>query len=155
MNISAIDIGSLRRTIMEPTDGVVGLVDEVIALCQQKCLCVEWSDNKCRVRFNGSNEEQVIDVPLRKSVFRAILARVAFLCSEQDRASFSPYGGHGALPAGANSKYSMQAVWVNTPQEQRLELTLVAVAGVNSSAPASVQKDAGQTEAAWSGRGDA
>ncbi len=148
MNISATDIEDLRNAIMQPTDGVVGIVDEVIARCQRNEICVVWSDDKCRVRYKGSNEEKVIDVPLRKSIFRLILARVAAVCSEKDCDSFSPYGGHGELPAGANSECSMKAVWVNTLQEQRLELTPVAVTGMNSSAAALVPKDAGQTEAA-------
>jgi hypothetical protein len=148
MNAPSEYLDMLRDAIAKPTNGFVGVVDDVTSLCREHQLQLDWCADQCKVRSVGTDQEDVIAVPLRKSVFRAILARVAFLCSELNPDSFSPYGGNGQLPAGANAKCFLQAVWVNTTQEQRLELMPLAVAGVNSSASALVPKDAGQTEAA-------
>jgi hypothetical protein len=61
-------------------------------------------------------------VPLRKSVVRAALARIAVLCNQLNPNSVSPYGGQGELLIGADSTTAMRVVFVNTPDEQSLEL---------------------------------
>src|SRR5208282_5382429 len=62
---------------------------------------------------------------LRKSVFRAILARVAVLCNERSPNSVSPYGGQGEVSVGADPAMTFRVEFANTPDEQRLELTRV------------------------------
>ncbi len=53
-----------------------------------------------RVRCGDDGLEVVLTWSVGKSVFRAILARVATLCNEQSANSVSPYGGQGELVVG-------------------------------------------------------
>jgi hypothetical protein len=62
------------------------------------------------------------DVPLPKSVFRAILARLAALCNERTPNSVSPYRGEGECSVGTNPPVVFRVAFVNTPGEQRLEV---------------------------------
>src|SRR5437016_3972082 len=92
----------LRRALVHPTRGVAGLVEDLLAMCQKHGLQLDWQADRCRARSFGGDWEELVDVPLRKSVFRAILARVATLCNEQTPDSVSPYGGQAELSVGAN-----------------------------------------------------
>jgi len=113
---------TLRRIIENPAGGVIGLVDELVAICAQERLELDWRAGNLHVRSLKHGWEEQISVPLRKSVFRAILARVAALCNEHVPNSVSPYGGHGQVLAGPNLGV-LYAGFVNTAAEQRLELT--------------------------------
>jgi hypothetical protein len=113
----------LRRTLLHPTRGVVGLVDDLLAVCREYDLQLDWQSDRCRVRSFGGEWEELIDVSLRKSVFRAILARVAALCNERSPNSTSPYGGQGEIMVGVNPATVFRATLTNTASEQRLELT--------------------------------
>jgi hypothetical protein len=115
----------LRRTLLHPSRGVVGLVDDLLTVCREQGLQLDWQGNRCRVRSVGGDGEEVMDVPLRKSVFRAILARVAVLCNERAPNSVSPYGGRGELSAGTNPPAVFRVTFANTPAEQKLELLAV------------------------------
>jgi len=114
----------LRRALLQPTRGVAGLVDDLLALCGQHGLQLDWRADRFRVRPLRGDWEELIDIPLRKSVFRAILARVAALCNQQTPNSVSPYGGQGELSAGANPPTVFRVTFANTPAEQKLELTI-------------------------------
>jgi len=98
------------------------LVDDLLAVCLEHGLQLDWQADRCRVRSFGGGWEESIDVPLRKSVFRAILARVATLCNERIPNSVSPYGGQGELSVGANRPAVFRVTFANTPTEQKLEL---------------------------------
>jgi hypothetical protein len=113
----------LRRILLHPDHGIAGLVDDLLVLCLEHGLQLDWQANRCRVRSFGGDSNELIDVPLRKSVFRAILARVAALCNERAPNAASPYGGQGELSAGTNPAAVSRVVFVNTPATQRLELT--------------------------------
>src|SRR5438132_1432009 len=115
--------GALRRVLVHPTGGVAGLVDELLTLCQEHDLQLDWQADRCRVRSRKGDWEELIDVPVRKSVFRAILARMAALCNERTPNSVSPYGGQGEFSASTNSPAVFRVTFSNTPAEQRLELT--------------------------------
>jgi len=112
----------LRRVLMYPTRGVAGLVDDLLTVCGEHGLQLDWRAERCRVCLPGGAWEEMIDVRLRKSVFRAILARIAALCNAQAPNSVSPYGGQGELSAGANPPVQFRVTFANTPAEQRLEL---------------------------------
>lgn len=114
-----------RSVIEQPTHGVVGLVDDLLRLCQERGLRLDWQADACRVRPLAGGREEVLENPLRKSVFRAVLARVAALCNERAPNSVSPYGGQAELAVGANPATIFQVNFTNTPGEQRLELTPV------------------------------
>jgi hypothetical protein len=113
----------LRRLLSQPTRGVVGLVDDLLTVCREQGLELDWQADRCRVRPAGGDWEELSGVPLRKSVFRAVLARVAALCNEQTPNSVSPYGGQAELPAGANPAAVFRVFFANTPTEQKLRLT--------------------------------
>lgn len=103
-----------------PAGGVVGLVDDLLRLCPEQGLQLDWHADHCRVRSPASGSEEVLARPLRKSVFRAMLARVAALCNERSPNSVSPYGGEARLVVGRDT--TVQVSFVNTSAEQRMEL---------------------------------
>jgi hypothetical protein len=124
MNPTAQQLGILRIAFEHPTRGVVGLVEDLLTICGEYGLQLHWQDGRCRVRTAGGDQEELIDVPLRKSVFRAILARVAALCNERTPNSVSPYGGQGELAGGAHPPTVFRATFLNTPPELQLELLI-------------------------------
>lgn len=123
---TASQLSDLIQSAFRPTPrGVVGLVDHLLRLCREQRLELHWQLDRCRVHPIGRGPEEVIDVPLGNSVFRAILARIAALCNERVPNSVSPYGGKGELAVGASPSTVFRVVFANTPSEQRLELTPV------------------------------
>jgi hypothetical protein len=112
----------LGRIIMHPTGGVVSLVDELLLVCGEHGLQLDWQAEHCRVRSFGGGWEELTEIPLRKSVFRAILARIAVLCNERSPNSVSPYGGQGELSSETNPPTVFRVTFANTPEEQKLEL---------------------------------
>ncbi len=77
------DISRVVRSVLEhPTQGIAGLVDDLLTVCRDHALELDWQAGRCRFRSSGGDWE-LIELPLRKSVFRAILARVAVLCNER------------------------------------------------------------------------
>jgi hypothetical protein len=121
-----------RGVIEQPAHGVVGLVDDLLRLCQERGVQLDWQADCCRLRPLAGGSEEVIENPLRKSLFRAVLARVAAVCNERAPNPVSPYGGQAELTVGANPATTIRVNFTNTPGEQRLELTPVrreAVAG--------------------------
>jgi hypothetical protein len=85
------------------------------------------SVDHCVVRSFESGIERVIDRPVRKSVFRAILARVATLCSERVPNLVSHYGGQAEFPLSAGSDMFLKVAFTNTSSEQRLKVTPVPI----------------------------
>jgi hypothetical protein len=112
----------LHRALVQLTRGVVGLVDDLLVVCRERGLQLDWHADRCRARRLGNGTEEWIAVDLRKSVFRAILARVAVLCNEQNPNSVSPYGGQAEVSVGSNPATRFRVAFVNTTEEQRLEL---------------------------------
>jgi hypothetical protein len=123
----------LRKAVENPVRGVVGLVEDLLQVCREHGLQLDWQADHCRLRGAGGDWENVLDFPLRKSVFRAILARVAALCNERIPNSVSPYGGRGKLAAGANLPAVFRVAFVNTPAEQSLELMAEPAAAAETS----------------------
>src|SRR5438552_15960180 len=101
--------------LLHGAGGVVGLVNDLLAACREHGLQIDWEGDRCRVRSAGGDWEEVADVPVRKSAFRAILARVAALCNERTPNSVSPYGGQGELSTGTNPPGVFRVVFTNTP----------------------------------------
>jgi hypothetical protein len=107
----------------EPTQrGVVGLVDDLLSLGREQGLQVDWQANRCRVRPLGAQPQESIEIQLPKSVFRAILARMAALCNERIPNSVSPYGGEGELSVCTNPPMVFRVSFINTSGEQALEV---------------------------------
>lgn len=99
--------------------GVVGLVDDLLAACRGGSLDLRHEDGRCLVRRAGG---EAVEVPLPRSAFRAVLARVAALCNERLPGSATPYCGEGELADPADPPAVFRAVFVNTPDEQHLQL---------------------------------
>lgn len=128
----------LRRAFGPNARGVVGVVDELLSACREQPLQFDWQAGTCRVRSPGAAGQDPIDVPLPKSVFRAILARLAALCNERTPGSVSPYGGSGEVLLGGDSPAVYRVTFTNTPDEQRTEVRFVgdrATAPTTSVAP--------------------
>src|SRR5688572_16533494 len=78
-------------------NGVVGLVDDLLTACWRFNLHLDCQAGRWRVRSAASQWEDLGTVPLRTSVVRAVLARIAAMCNELAPDSVTPYGGRGAL----------------------------------------------------------
>jgi hypothetical protein len=113
----------LRQALSPAGRGVIGVVEEVLRLCREQGLRLDWHANLCCVRLLDSEPQGVTAIPLPKSVFRAMLARVAALCNENGRNSVSPYGGQGELTVDDDPTTVIRVAFTNTPDEQKLELT--------------------------------
>jgi hypothetical protein len=122
----------LRRVLLHPKDGIVSLVDDLLILCKEQALELDWQSGRCRLRSTRSDSQETVEVPLRRSIFRAILARVAALCNERNPNSVSPYGGQGELDGswlifsaeGEPRRAVIKTAFKNTPDEQRLSLAV-------------------------------
>jgi hypothetical protein len=114
----------LQKAFMPGPRGVVGLVDDLLGLCREQGLQLDWRVDHCRVLPLGADAvpRESIEIPLPKSVFRAILARIAALCNERTPNSVSPYGGEGELSVSANPRTVFRVQFTNAPGEQRLEV---------------------------------
>ena len=83
---------------------------------------LSWETDRCRVRFSAEKADESYEVPLAKSVVRALLARLAALCDEHKPNSVSPYGGQGELLVGTESPELFHATFTNTRVAQKLVL---------------------------------
>jgi hypothetical protein len=116
---------STRQAFRPSQRGVVGLVDDLLALCQEQELQLEWRANQCRVCTIGVGPEEMIEVPLPNSAFRAVLARLAALCNEVNPGSVSPYRGEAELRIGIDPIIRFRVAFTNTASEQRVQITRV------------------------------
>ena len=114
--------GMLQQAFESPTRGVVGLVDDLLRNCPTNGLQLDWHVDSCRIRFLGNGAEELIIRSLRRSIFRAVLARVAALCNERNPNSVSPYGGQGELSIANDYPQTVKVIFTNTTVEQKLVL---------------------------------
>jgi hypothetical protein len=113
---------AIIRAIEHPSNGVLGVVDELLDLCPKQGLRLEWRTDRCCLLLPSENgQETSFPVSIRKSVLRAILARLAALCNVRAADSVSLYGGEGAFSVADPDK-GFRIAFVNTPAEQKLEL---------------------------------
>ena len=82
-----------------------------------------WSAGTCRAKIRHGLTVESVEIPFRKPVFRAILARIAALCNLGKPDSVSPYGGQGQLSVVSNPSAVFQIAFVNTPDEQTLAIS--------------------------------
>jgi len=105
--------------------GVLDLIDDILRHCAED-----------RIRFSGGHgtvtetplpcgNPRSIAFPFRNSIFRLIMARMAALCHELSSQDVSPYGGKGSFTDPRWPHVCFQVDFMNTPAEQRLELTPV------------------------------
>lgn len=110
---------TLTRALTVPDRGVVGLVDDLFVLARDHDLRLGWEAGMCTVTVPPVR----VEAPLRRSVVRAVLARVAALCEPSD----SPYRGRGTLTVGTTPPTVIHVEYVNTPDEQSLHLSPTAI----------------------------
>jgi hypothetical protein len=120
MNIVFSPSEAIRGVCAQPGRELVGMVDDLLTVCSEHDLELDWRADCCRVRSRTEDWREVTDLPVRKSSFRGLLARLAALCNERQPGSCSPYGGEGEIAVGGAV---FQLAFTNTPAEQRLQLT--------------------------------
>ena len=115
----------LQNALSNTSNGVVGVVDELLKVSRDFALKLHWASGRCRVvAVEDGGSDHACEVALPRSVFRAILARVATVCGEQMATTVSPYGGEGELIIGDDKPPQvLRVVFVNTTDDQRLELS--------------------------------
>jgi hypothetical protein len=68
------------RSFLEPTPrGVVGLVEDLLGLCRSHQLQMSFREGRCSIRRLGAASQDALDMAIPKSVFRAVVARIAAL----------------------------------------------------------------------------
>jgi hypothetical protein len=122
MNSTSPFIASIRSAFEHPARGLLGAVDDLLMLCHEHGVVMDWSAGQCRVQAFGAGVAEQSSWPLPKPVFRAVLARIAQLCNGHAPNSVSPYGGEGELVIDTKQRFMLKAKFTNTPEEQRLEL---------------------------------
>jgi len=122
-------IDRLRRALTSPAHGVLGLVDDLLAVSCEHNLRLEWRAGQCRLQFLEVGNVDTVEVPLRKSVVRSALARVGVLCNERRPNSVSLHGGRGEVTVRSDPGTVLRVAFANTPAEQYLELIRVASEG--------------------------
>ena len=98
------------------------MVDDLLGACCGHNIQLAWQDGQCRLSSSDGEWEDTIDLPIRRSVFRAILARVATLCNIQLADSVSPYGGTADLTVGYTPTGMLTVTIVNTPAEHGMRI---------------------------------
>jgi hypothetical protein len=118
-------MAGLNHALANPSHGVLGLVDELLTLSLEQDIRLAWQVGRCQVDMLDGDRPGRIDVTLPKSVVRAVLARIASLCNERNPNLVSPYGGQGEVLADSKIARAIRVNFVNTPEQQTLELASV------------------------------
>jgi hypothetical protein len=124
--------GALAKAFDPPPSGFVGIVDNLLQLCRGGELELAWQSNACHVQIRQGSVEEILDLPLRKAVLRAMLARIAGLCNERQPGSVSPYGGRGEISLGPEAQAVFSVHFVNTAAQQSLKLAHQSHDGTNA-----------------------
>ncbi len=115
----------MNVAFVPPTRGMVGVVDDLLAGCPADGLRLSWGEGACRISRRSVSTEDAATVAISRPVLRAVIARVAALCNEHVTGSVMPYGGVGVL---AGPDVPFRAEFANTPSDQWLDLSRLAVA---------------------------
>lgn len=116
---SLIDL--IAEAINDSSQGVVGLVDQLLSLCGRADAGLDCTADVLQLtNLDGTVDSTPNTLP--RSVFRAALSRIAALCGAETDAEISPYGGTGKISANATSDREFLVEFENTPEHQRLQL---------------------------------
>jgi hypothetical protein len=108
----------------KPRDrGVLDLIDDMFAHLIQDRLRIIWVPGTVTEYPLVGGEPRSFEFAFRNSIFRLIMARMAVLCSEFGSQPVSPYGGTGQFVDPRWPDIRFHVDFMNTPGEQRLELT--------------------------------
>lgn len=108
----------LQRALLAPTDGVVGLVDELLAVSMHRSVQLLYQVGHCHISLPSDSLTSELKIGIAKPVVRAALARVAFLCGG------APYRGEGVITSA-----KVRVVYMNSPDVQSLVLSPAVVNG--------------------------
>ncbi len=112
----------LRRAFAPTQGGGVELTDQLLEACVGSDVEFKRVGNRCVCNWNVNGETKEEVVPLPPAAFRTVLARIATLCNEYSPNAVTPYGGEGLLSVKGPSRTIVRVAFVNTPDEQRLEV---------------------------------
>ena len=112
----------LRRAFAPTQGGIVGLTDQLLEACVGSDVEFKRDGNRCVCNWTVNGETKEVLVPLPPGAFRTILARVAALCNEYSPNAVTPHGGDGLLTVKGPPPTVVRVAFVNTPNEQRLEV---------------------------------
>jgi hypothetical protein len=104
----------------KPQLGCVAIVDGILKIACKFPLKFEWAEDRCQLQI--LNSDQQTKMPIRKSTFRAIIARVATIASEKSFLAFNPSVGDENFSIGADVDIGLAARFENSPDRQMLEL---------------------------------
>jgi len=108
--------------------GVIDLVDDMLLRCRVGRMRLTWQAGMVtEIPYDGGPATTFDIRNLRNSVFRAVLARLAFLCKPLSADAVTPYGGKGVFIDPRWPDVRFRVDFMNTPAEQRLELTPQAI----------------------------
>jgi hypothetical protein len=116
------DDGRLRRAFAPTQGGIVGLTDQLLEACVGSDAEFKRVGNRCVCNWTINGETTEALVPLPPAAFRTILARVAALCNEYSPNAVTPYRGEGLLTLKGSPPAIVHVAFVNSPDEQRLEV---------------------------------
>lgn len=102
---------------------VVKFSDEFMQLCAIHELHLRLEPSQCVVESCGGKESiDMIENSMRRSQFRAVLARIAAICSEGSNSIMTPYGGDWEVSYGGDQNRRIRVSIQNTPDAQFVEL---------------------------------
>ena len=122
MIVSQTPDDRLRRAFASTQGGIVGLTDQLLEACVGSDVEFKRVGDRCICNWTVNGETKEALVPLPPAAFRTILARIAALCNEYSPNAVSPYGGKGLLAVKGPPPTIVLVVFVNTPNEQRLQV---------------------------------
>jgi hypothetical protein len=128
-------VGELFARLSVSGQDVVWLGDELIAITQHVgSVAREMVRDATGVRSLVCRSDPPTGEPIRFSdrgplyVFRPLLARLAVMCSDETGQAFLPYGGRYSLTRSSrDGPVRLDLDFANTPSEQRVHITRVAV----------------------------
>lgn len=110
------------QTLAPRAGGVSDLVDDILLRCQERRVRLTWCPGTVTEHPLDGSPATSIAITLRNSVFRAVMARLAALSDPLNIGSVSPYGGRAEFSYERIPQSRFLVDFVNTPNEQRLEL---------------------------------
>lgn len=131
MNDRANYLAVIDEMLLHPTGGIVGLVNDLLLLCEKHHLEIDWQPKCYRIRSGNGPWEEISTRPYRPAIFRDMMARLAVLCNEQPPNDVSFYGGQGRFSTQSNAVFHVN--FVNTPAEQHLQLIPIRISKTNGS----------------------
>lgn len=99
MTSSDAVLDCLRRAFQPTPLGVVGLTEQILAVCAGLDIEFERIGDRCVCRWTTDGNTHESQVPLPAAAFRALLAQIARLCIERVPNSVTPYRGECVLVA--------------------------------------------------------